>query len=89
MRLIATSIAIVSFLLTPLLTAVTSGFHAVGTWIRITFDRLVGKLTARKADAMAGFRPWLPLVIAEAYVQRIVKRETPRMEAGWRLCPSV
>lgn len=87
-RFLTSAVAALSFLLAPVLTAVTDGYHAVGVWIHTTFDRMVGKLVSMKADPMLGFRPWVPLIVAEAYAQRIVKREVPRMEAGWRMCPS-
>lgn len=87
-RFFSLILAVVSLVLAPVFSVVTSGYHAVAGWINTSFDHLVLKLVPLKASAL-GFRPWLPLVLAKAYVQRLVKRETPRMEAGWRMCPSI
>jgi hypothetical protein len=34
-------------------------------------------------------RPQVERVAAKAFVARLMKRERPRLEAGWRMCPSI
>jgi hypothetical protein len=42
-----------------------------------------------KRDGVQFNRPDPQLVRAQAFVARILKRDTVRVEAGWRMCPSI
>ena len=69
--------------------AVVSTFHrayeavkfAVCGWIERTLPAPVRAGTAEH-------RPAVALVAAKNFVLRFIRRETPRIESRWRMCPS-
>ncbi|WP_294767218.1 hypothetical protein [uncultured Rhodoferax sp.] len=53
--------------------------------VKFTLDAV--KLVAGAQPESKG--PTVVLVQAKAFVQRILKRERPRVMPGWRMCPSI
>ncbi len=64
--------------------SVQETFSRCRDWVVSTFDSLVVALAAR-AEPSA---PPVLMVKARQYTARLLKRETPRIEASWRMCPS-
>lgn len=65
--------------------AATKAFYVVRDWAAKVFT---GPIDMRR-DAAQFNRPDPQLVRASSFVARILKRENPRVEAGWRMCPSI
>lgn len=55
--------------------------HAVCGWIEQT-------LPAPLRAGVVAHRPAVALVAAKNFVLRFIRRETPRIESRWRMCPS-
>lgn len=52
-------------------------------------ERVATATVAFKAEPLVVPRVSMALVQARAFVQRLAKRETPRVTPGWRMCPSI
>jgi IS4 transposase len=68
-------------------------FHAVAhavTYARDAASSWLGEKVAAIATSgqAAERKPTVLRVAARSFVARLVKRETPRVEASWRMCPS-
>lgn len=61
------------------------GFHRLSAWLTDSIGSRIASLAFRaQSDAVTA-----PQLVAEtAYMRRIQKRETPRVEARFRMCPS-
>jgi uncharacterized damage-inducible protein DinB len=71
----------------------STAFHAIAQTVAHVRDVGYSWLGATVAaiatrDQAAQRKPAVLLVQARAVVARLVKRETPRVEASWRMCPS-
>jgi hypothetical protein len=53
----------------------------VADWLRGLIERYTGRGQATGSGAVA-------LIQANAYKERILKRERPRVTSTWRMCPS-
>jgi hypothetical protein len=61
---------------------VVDGFRAV---VRLLFGAPAAPVVGDKADT----RTSRLLTAASSFVKRLVKRERPRIEARWAMCPSI
>lgn len=61
---------------------------AARDWL-VAFVLAPTQMTQPPAGQLVQREPAVLLVAARAFVARLLRRETPHIEAGWRMCPSV
>lgn len=57
-------------------------------WVKDTFNYVVDRLLAELHTDQLLKRPAVLLVAAKSFVLRLARREAPRIENTWRMCPS-
>lgn len=57
-------------------------------WVKDTFKHVVDRLLAKLHTDQMLKRPAVLLVAAKSFVLRKIRREAPRIENSWRMCPS-
>lgn len=67
---------------------VQTGFVKTVRWVKDTFKYVVDRVLAKLHTGRMLNAPAVLLVAAKAFVLRKIRREAPRIENSWRLCPS-
>lgn len=57
-------------------------------WVKDTFNYVADRLLAKLHTGRLMRAPSVLLVAAKSFVLRLVRREAPRIENTWRMCPS-
>ena len=62
--------------------------RAIGAAFRVGFEPIAPRMQSDSQSAVST-RPRLVLVIARAFVRRLIKRQRPIVMSQWRMCPSL
>jgi hypothetical protein len=57
-------------------------------WAKDTFKYVVDRMLAKLHTGRMLNGPAVLLIVSKAFVLRKIRREAPRIENSWRLCPS-